>query len=475
MLIALHILIQVVLIVRVLLRPHRDPASRVAWIVVIVALPFAGFVAYLLLGETNIGRKRVERMRTVLSSLPDMDRTPGWEAPERRPEIPEHHRPLFSVGRSINGFEPVGGNRARLTADSDAAIDAMIADIDAASDHVHLLTYIWLPDNNGTKMAEAFKRAAARGVACRAMVDDIGSRPLVHSSLWKDMESAGVKLTRALPVGNPIFRIFDGRIDIRNHRKILVIDNAITYCGSQNCADPAFLPKAKFGPWVDLVVRFEGPVARQNQYLFAADWMAYADEDITGLLQAPLNAPEPGFPAQVVASGPTERYSAMPEMFETLIYRAQRELFITTPYYVPTESMQAALCAAGNRGVHTTIIFPARNDDFAVGATCRSYYRDLLAAGVKIREYNAGLLHTKSLTVDGEVTLIGSANMDRRSFNLNYENNVLLYDRGVTAEVCDRQESYLADCRRVTAEEVAAWPLRRQLWNNTLAIVGPLL
>ena len=179
--------------------------------------------------------------------------------------------------------------------------------------------------------------------------------------------------------------------------------------------------------------------------------------------------------AQVVASGPTERYSAMPEMFETLIYRAQRELFITTPYYVPVESMQAALCAAGNRGVDTTIIFPSRNDDFAVAAASRSYYQDLLAAGVKIHEYNAGLLHTKSLTVDGEVTLIGSANMDRRSFNLNYENNILLYDADVTAEMRDRQERYLADCRPVTAGEVAAWPWQRRLWNNTLAIVGPVL
>ncbi len=475
MLIELHILIQVALIVRVLLRPHRDPASRIAWIVVIVALPIAGFVAYLLLGETNIGHKHVARMHYVLTTLPDMERTPGWDAPTLRPEIPEHHRPLFSVGRSINGFEPVGGNQARLTADSDSTIDALVADIDAATDHVHMLTYIWLPDRNGTKMAEAMKRAAARGVACRVMVDDIGSRPLIHSSLWKDMGRGGVKLTRALPVGNPIFKIFDGRIDIRNHRKILVIDNSITYCGSQNCADPEFLPKAKYGPWVDLVVRFEGPIARQNQYLFAADWMAYADETIMDLLSVPIEAPEPGLSAQVVASGPTERYSAMPEMFETLIYRAQRELFITTPYYVPVDSMQAALCAAANRGVDTTIVFPARNDDFAVGATSRSYYQELLAAGVKIHEYNAGLLHTKSLTVDGEVTLIGSANMDRRSFNLNYENNILLYDAEVTAEMRARQVSYLADCRRVTAEEVAAWPWQQRLWNNALAIVGPIL
>ena len=165
----------------------------------------------------------------------------------------------------------------------------------------------------------------------------------------------------------------------------------------------------------------------------------------------------------------------MPEMFETLMYSAQRELFITTPYYVPIESMQAALCAAANRGIDTTIILPQRNDDFAVGATSRSYYEELLDAGVKIFEFGGGLLHAKTMTIDGDVTLIGSANMDRRSFDLNYENNILLHDRNITAQMRQRQESYLADCRPVTVAEVAAWPWHHRLSNNTMAILGPVL
>jgi cardiolipin synthase A/B len=475
MLIVLHIMVQAALIVRTLLRRHRDPASRMAWIVVILSLPIVGILAYLLFGETNIGRRRAERMKKVMAALPDIATTPGFEAPTIRPDIPEIYEPVFRVGYSITGMEPVGGNKASLMADSNAAIDAMIADIDAAKNHVHLLFYIWLPDNNGTRMAEAVIRAAGRGVVCRAMVDDIGSRSLIRSRIWQDMAAAGVKLARALPVGNPLVRIFDGRIDLRNHRKILVIDNRITYCGSQNCADPEFLPKAKYAPWVDAVMRFEGPVVRQNQHVFAGDWMAFVDEDITDLLLEPIEPPAPGFPAQVITSGPTVRYSSAPEMFETLIYGARRELFITTPYYVPVESMQSALCAAANRGVETTIIFPARNDDFAVGATCRSYYPDLLQAGVRIFEYGSGLLHTKSMTLDGEITLIGSANMDRRSFDLNYENNILFYDPSVTAQMHSRQLSYLKESRQIMADEVAAWSWQHRLMNNALAIVGPLL
>jgi cardiolipin synthase len=184
-LIALHILIQLGLIVRVLLRPNRDPASRIAWIVVILALPVAGILAYLLLGETNVGRRRRERLHAVMASLPAVSATPGL-APALDPAIPDHRGALFDVGQSISGYPPVGGNRGELMADSNAAIARMVEDIDAATDHVHLLFYIWLPDGNGTRMAEAVVRGASRGVTCRVMVDDLGSRSMIRSGLALD-------------------------------------------------------------------------------------------------------------------------------------------------------------------------------------------------------------------------------------------------------------------------------------------------
>jgi cardiolipin synthase len=473
-LIAGHILIQLGLLVRVLLRPNRDPASRIAWIVVVIALPLVGILSYLLLGETSVGKRRRQRLQQVIAGLPDVTAVPGMKA-ALRPTIPDHRQSLFDVGRSISGYEPVGGNQGILMENPNAAIDRMVEDIDAATAHVHLLFYIWLPDKNGTKMADAVMRAAARGVTCRVMVDDLGSRSLIKSELWTRMGQAGVKLGRALQIGNPLLRVLTGRIDLRNHRKITVIDNRITYCGSQNCADPEFLVKAKYAPWVDAVIRFTGPVVRQNQHLFAIDWMTESGEDIGHLLTEPLAAPEPGFAAQVIASGPTAYPAAAPEMFASLMFNARRELIVTTPYYVPVDSLQAALRAAANRGVDTTIIFPARNDDFAVKAASQSYYEDLLRAGVKIFEYHPGLLHAKTVTVDGEITLIGSANMDRRSFDLNYENNILLCDAAMTAAVRDRQMSYLADSRPVMQETVLNWSWRTRLWNNALAVVGPVL
>ena len=484
MLIAFHILIQIAVLFRVLLRPNREPASRLAWIVVVLAVPVLGILAYVLLGETRIGRRRLARHLAARARLPSGTEMARWSEPGVMSDLRERDAELFRVGLSISGFAPVGGNSARLMADAEDTIASLIADIDAARDHVHLLFYIWLPDDSGTRVAKALMRAAKRGVTCRAMADDFGSRTMIHHSIWSQMRDAGVNLARGLPIGNMILRALIGRIDLRNHRKIVVIDNDITYVGSQNCADAAFLPKAKYAPWIDAVMRIKGPVVRQNQVVFAGDWLAERPEDdLRSVLAAPLAAPlaattaphRVGFSAQVIAQGPMDGPFALPEMFASLIYASRHELVITTPYYVPIDSLQSALRAAANRGVDVTLILPARNDDFAVAAASRSYYADLIGAGVKIYECNAGLLHAKSMTIDGEITLIGSANMDCRSFALNFENNILLVDAGTTAAMHSRQMAYLSDSTRITAEDVARWSWRRQAWNNAFAIFGPLL
>lgn len=478
-----HLTLQGALVLRALMRPHREPASRVAWVLIILIFPVLGILAYLLVGETSIGRWRSERLRQTLARLPSpgaLRCTPGGAQSEPGPVIAGRYRHLFELGQSITGFVPCGGNRGSLAVDSDRAIKDLVQDIDAARDQVHLLFYIWLPDKNGTRVAQALIGAAGRGVICRVMADDLGSRLLIRSQLWSQMAAAGVRLARALPTGNPLLGSFlgplRGRVDLRNHRKLAIIDNRITWCGSQNCADPAFLIKARYGPWVDIWARFEGPIARQNQWLFASDWMATIPrEDLSDLLYEPWLAPDAGFFAQAMGTGPTVRNAAMPELFATLMFAARRNLTITTPYYVPNESMQAALCACARRGVRTRLLVPARNDSWIVAAASRSYYADLLDAGVEIYEFMGGLLHAKTITLDGEIALIGSANMDRRSFDLNYENNVLIQDETMTGLIQERQESYLAQSRPITRELVAAWPRWRQLWNNTIAMLGPVL
>lgn len=455
---------------RALLRPHREPASRLAWIIAIFALPIAGVILYLLVGETRISGPRRLRGREVNARLP---RPPAnYECAN---ESASAHWAPFELARTVNHLDPTCGNSARLAADSNAAVDEMVEDIEAARETAHGCFYIWLADNNGLKLKDAFIRAARRGVRVRLLADALGSRLLIRSPHWKDMQEAGCDVRVALPVGNPIWTVIRGRVDLRNHRKLLIVDNGVAWCGSQNCADPEFRIKPRFAPWVDIMSRWNGPVARHCQYLFVSDWIAESGDDISALLTRPLPTATGSIVAQVLGTGPTAEFDAMPACFSELIHSAREELVVTTPYFVPDEQLLFALTSAGRRGVRTVMLFPKRNDNWIVAAASRSYYKDLIDAGVEIYEYRPGLLHAKTMVVDRCVGLIGSANLDRRSFELNFEDNILFEDNAFASEVRSRQDQYLADCDRVMRADVESYGILRRLWQNFLATLSPML
>ena len=353
----------------------------------------------------------------------------------------------------------------------------MVADIDAAERHVHLCTYIWLADRNGLKVKDACIRAAERKIQVRILADALGSHRLIRSRHWREMRERGCEARVALPVGNPLWTLTRGRVDLRNHRKLMVVDNRIAWCGSQNIADPEFRIKPHYAPWVDIMTRWEGQVAQHCQFLFVSDWIAEGGEDISGLLTQP-SAParaNGSIVAQVIGTGPTLSFDAMPACFSELIHSARNELVVTTPYFVPDEQLLFALTSAARRGVRTIMAVPKRCDSRIVAATCQSYYPDLIKAGVEIYEYRRGLLHAKTMVADRRVALIGSANLDRRSFELNFENNILFAEPAFAAAVRDRQGDYLADSDRVTADEVARFGILRRLWQNLLATMSPIL
>jgi cardiolipin synthase len=474
---AIHLLT----VLRAVTRPNRTPASRVAWVAAIMCLPVIGVVAYLLLGETSIGRERAHRLRDAESRLAAPSGTGA------KPDGPVATS-VSDLCRSINGFGPTPGNRvvllgdpaaspAKPTLDCDLAIEGLIEAIDAATEHVHVSFYIWLDDENGGRVADAISAAARRGVTCRVMADALGSRDFIRGPRWRQLREAGVHLLAALEDVPRLGRFAVGRVDLRNHRKLVVIDNRIAFCGSQNCADPQFRVKARYAPWVDVLLRCEGPVVRQAQHLFLATWIAETGEDLYGL---PAAAPEPeryddGVVAQMFGTGPTTPGNPMSDSFVSALYAAEHELIITTPYFVPDEALLRAVCAAPRRGVETTLVVPARIDSPLVAAACRSAYPDLLRCGVRLFEYPLGLLHTKSITVDARITLVGSANMDRRSLELNFENNLLVFDPGVTATIRDRQLGYLSQSTIVKAETVEDWPFHVRLVDNVIGMASPVL
>ncbi|MEO6225423.1 MAG: cardiolipin synthase [Sphingomicrobium sp.] len=465
-------------IVRALLRPHREPASRLAWICAILALPIAGVLLYLVVGETRISARKIAKGRAIVASL----ERPAGNYQRGASAARSAHWAPFALARTINQLDPSAGNAARLARDSNAAIDEMIADIDAARETIHGCFYIWLGDTNGVKLKTAMVRAAQRGVKVRVLADALGSRRLISSEHWRAMRDGGCDVRAALPVGNPLWTVIRGRLDLRNHRKLLIVDNRIAWCGSQNCADPEFLIKPRFAPWVDIMSRWTGPVVRHCQFLFAADWIGEGGgDDVRALLRETLDTGEGegenggAIVAQVFGTGPAGEFDAVPACFAEAIHSARTELVVTTPYFVPDEQLLFALTSAARRGVRTVLIFPKRNDNWIVAGASRSYYKTLIDAGAEIYEFRPGLLHAKTMAVDGCVGLIGSANLDRRSFELNSEINILFEDPAFTAALRARQDEYLAQCDRVTSADVERYGMAFQLWQNLLATLSPML
>ncbi|APE46008.1 cardiolipin synthase (plasmid) [Sulfitobacter alexandrii] len=474
LLLALHVLIVIGFTLRILLRDDLSPQARLAWFIILAVLPYVGSFIYFLFGEIDLGNRANRRHKEVFDQIRSKASHLMGAPEETERLIDPLYLTAFRYAGSINGFHPVAGSRADLMTDAAATNAQLIADIDAAQSHVHVLYYIWLDDRTGTDVAQALMRAARRGVTCRAMADGLGSRGLIKSPLWQEMEDAGVRLAVALPMDKPLRTMLTSRIDLRNHRKITVIDGRITYCGSRNSADPEFLVKARYAPWVDIMLRFEGAIVAQNELLFLSDWMQATGDNLDRFTLASYPI-EGGFAAQVMGDGPTERRGATPQLFSALIGCARKDLMLSTPYFVPDATVLEALCSAAHRGVAVTLIFPKVNDSWFVAAASRSYYRRLLSAGCEIHEFKGGLLHAKTLTVDGKVALVGSSNLDLRSFDLNYENNILLQDEDVTRAVRERQQHYVAGSDPVTLDQVSAWPRHRRIWNNVIATIGPVL
>lgn len=498
-----HFMLLILISLRVLARHDLTSPARLAWLVILFILPYLGVVIYWMFGEVHLGRDFTRKRKEIIDKLSAHSPEVLGDDIALSEAIKPEYQAAFAYSANATGYHTTVGNHAELMADAAETRKRMIADFDAATNHIHVLYYIWLIDGMGIDTAQALIRAARRGVICRAMVDGMGSRKMVGSKIWQEMIEAGVQVSVALPISNILKVLMFSRIDLRNHRKITVIDGKIGYCGSRNCADPEFRVKPKFAPWIDIMLRVEGPVVAQNQMLFASDWLTenpdtpldsfpyFIDPQlkqqkspqpetdkplpITSPPPLPVTLPPKGFAAQVFSDGPTQRRGTTPQFLGVLIGQAKRTLIISTPYFVPDYSLVSILCATAYRGVKVTMIFPKNNDSIVVAATSHSYYWQLLEAGVNIYEYKPGLLHAKTLTIDGEISLIGSTNLDLRSFDLNYENNIVFSDKTLTAAIVERQYQYIADSEEVTREQVENWPLSYKIWNNIVATMGPVL
>ncbi|MEX2218756.1 MAG: cardiolipin synthase [Phycisphaerales bacterium] len=470
--------LKVLIALRVIMNRRPVPVTLAWLMVLLIPVPYVGVVLYAIIGEVRLGRRRLARYRRLTEGFAARAtflwraRSHHWTA---ETELYKH---ISEVASRVGEMPPLRGNTVELFSGAQTFIDALIRDIDAAASRVHLFFYIWIDHGPGLQVAEAVERAARRGVECRVMVDAVGSKWLLFSRIPERLRRAGVKFAVSLPV-NPIRMLF-ARLDLRNHRKIAVIDGWTAYTGSQNIAWTTFRRKGlrKKGPYIDAMARVTGPAAQAIEVVFLRDWEVESDEALGDTLEQLLPerpTPEGGSVIQVVPSGPDAPPQAMIEAFITTIYSARRELIMTTPYFVPDEPSKHALIAAAMRGVEVTLVIPDEHDSAVVAAAARAHFQDLLEAGVRIKHHTSGLLHSKTLTVDASIGLIGSANFDLRSFVLNFELSLFIFDADVASQLRMLQMSYMEDSVDVFLEEWRARPYWRRALDDAARLLGPLL
>jgi cardiolipin synthase A/B len=375
---------------------------------------------------------------------------------------------------------PLKGNRLRLITEAEEMLASLIRDIDAATSHCHLLYYLWMRGGMGVAVGEALVRAATRGVECRVLVDAVGARPFLRSAMADRLRSRGVQVLPALPV-SPLRMLFY-RLDLRNHRKLAVIDGRIAYAGSQNLADSTFRSTRRIatGPWIDATLRIEGPAAQALAVVFLMDWQLDSDEDMSNIDPYMPDLGEPEHiesVVQVVPSGPGRLKGAggIQQALLTAIYSAREELIITSPYFVPDEATKSAIISAALRGIQVTIILPLTIDSPMVALASRAHFAEFLEAGVRLAQYPKGLLHAKTITVDRRIAVIGSANLDARSFYLNFEITLFVYDDDVASVIRFMQADFLENSIELTPDAWASRPMSVRVFENLFRLMGPLL
>jgi len=448
---------------------RRSPGAARAWLLLIFFFPWAGLILYSFIGRPFLPRRRQERQEQAIRLIHDLRQRFAESEHLTRPKLAEPLDQAVTLAQQLGDFGILGNNRFELLTDYAAAIDRLVADIDAAERHVHLLYYIFADDATGRRIADALRRATARGVPCRLLLDALGARSALRR-LAPKLRTAGIEVVSVLP-----YRLWNrnrGRRDLRNHRKIAVIDGRVGYIGSQNLIDADF----KRGlVYEELVARVTGPVVGQLQAVWLVDrymetGTIFSDDD---LFPAPIIAGSSA--AQSLPSGPLYRRANVQRTLVALVHGARTRVVITTPYFVPDEPLVQALQTAVLRGVEVHLILSQARDQVLVCLAQRSYYEDMLEAGVRIHHYQPGFLHAKHVTIDDDVALFGSSNIDIRSFQLNSEISVLIYDREVVVRLAQIQENYLAHCRQLSYDEWLRRPLRAKLAENTARMVDSLL
>ena len=460
---------------------NRKPGEATAWLLLIFLAPFLGAALFLLLGNPKLSHWRRSQQRAMNERIKylaeEAEQIPVLR-PIVDPPLPERYEPIVRLIARLSGMPAMAGNTVELTTDYAGAINLIVKDIDAAERYVHLEYFMFANDKMGAPVIDALVRAQERGVVCRVLIDHLGNMGY-HRPVMRRLQAAGIQVRHMLPI-----KPFDNqwnRADLRNHRKIVVVDGTVGFTGSHNLIEDTYHKRGNIRKgiyYIELVARVTGPVVSELNAAFVTDWYSETEELLDG-----ITAPETrarmlttgDVLCQVLPSGPGFELNNNLMLFVQLFHTAQRKITIANPYVVPDDTLLLALTSAAQRGVEVTLIVSEIGDQFLVFHAQRSYYEELLKAGVRIYLYRRPvMLHSKFLIIDDDIGVIGSSNLDIRSFELNLEVTLVCYNSQVAAHLEAVALDYLREARPLLLPDWQLRPPWIKLFDNLARLTSSL-
>ena len=469
----LDLIIRIGLSLRILSR-SMSVGVTFAWMTIVLAVPYLGAFLYLLIGENRLGERRLLRARAVIEQSHQWQKILCKHAALATTAIPQQYTTLDLQARNVIGYPTLPGNELQLLTDYETVFRSLINDIKDAQSSCLLEFYILEEGGLVDDVLQAVSNTGKRGIKINILLDSVGSKGFLKSHTCKNMRDAGIGITEALHVNAA--RMLFQRVDIRNHRKIAVIDNRIAYTGSQNLVDPRFFKQgAGVGEWVDIMMRIEGPAVSVLHNVATMDWSIEAGK-VASFSEKSISMQAAGdIPVQVIPSGPVFRVGAIHQLLMGVIYTARHELVITTPYFAPDDALTEALVAAANRGVKVTLVIPARVDSRLIRYATPALLESLITAGIKVAKFDGGLLHTKSITVDDSFCVAGSVNMDMRSLWLNFEISLFVYHPGFCKQLRELQQLYIKQSTFVDPVQFHKRSKTQRLAASIMRLFAPVL
>lgn len=440
-------------VITVVVSENRNPQKTITWVLVLTFLPVIGLILYLFFGENHRRTWSVNRRMTK-----DLEgkATPYFNLQDEE-SSDDTYRKLKILLKNVGNSLVLNGNQIELFSEGKDKFDRLFADIEKAEKHIHLLYYAIGSDRVGNRLKELLIRKVKEGVEVRIIYDDVGCLK-TKKSFFKELEQGGVQVDCFLPIRFPYIA---RRVNYRNHRKVAVIDGRIGYIGGMNIKD-CYAEGVSWGVWRDLSMRMEGKAVHALQVVFLLDWYYSHKESLESPYYFPEISDKGHNPIQIVTSGPMNTYESLTEGFFQAITNARKYVYIQTPYFMPSDQIVKAMQMAALSGVDVRLMLPKRSDNRLVGAASYSFIRSLLECNVKVYLYTAGFLHAKLIVADDDLAIIGSANMDTRSFELNFESSAFVYDAD-TAWQC--KEIFHRDMRDAYEVDIDKW-MKRSRWKQ---------